>query len=67
MVTIQYSDSNLLCYRAQVVVTLDIVSPPLRERNRSATCAKHRKAQNEQAGQACAVESASNEVRVVLK
>jgi hypothetical protein len=53
--------------RTMIIISCNIVSPPLRKRNRRPTCSKYRKTQNEQARQTCAIKGASDEVRVVFE
>jgi hypothetical protein len=50
-----------------VIVARNVVTPPLGEWNRRATSTENGKGQDEQASQASAVESASNEIRVILE
>ena len=59
--------SSLLRHRAQVVVTSDVVTPPLRERNRRSTRTKDCERQDEQAGHTRAIECACNQIRIVLE
>lgn len=57
----------LLRDRAMVVVSSDVVAPPLGKGDRGATSTEDSKRQDEQACKTCAIESASNKVRVVLE
>jgi hypothetical protein len=53
--------------RAEIVVPIRIVSPPLWERSRRPARTKYSKRQDEQARQARTVECARNEIRVVFE
>jgi hypothetical protein len=50
-----------------VIIARNVVTPPLGEWNRGTASTENGKGQDEQASQASAVESASNEVRVILE
>jgi hypothetical protein len=58
---------RLLCHGAEIVVAVDIVAPPLRERTRRPSRTENGKRQNEQARQARPIKRACNEVRVILE
>ena len=57
----------LFCDRTMVVISIEIVSPPIWKRFGGSSRAKDSKRKNEQARETCAIKGASDEVRVVLE
>lgn len=58
---------HLLGHGAEIVVPINIVTPPTREGNRRPTSPEHRKRQDEQHRKTSAIPSTRNKVRVVLE